>query len=332
MLWYNNITNIWLDNKLTAHKKLTKWKNAIELQNWFNHLCNIALERYEFEGLPDTVNERVLVEALLWYSGVVFFKENGCIIALPGHPSTNFNIYGDASDAWVYGRNGYNKKIKLTIPNGENSVTRKGLSSTTIQEHGNGVYVRENKLRYPFINYVVTYAEKISDTMRTIDMQRKKFKRSYVVTAQEEVVNTVRKFFKEQDDNEDFIIGTGVFPVDRVDVIPLTVTSDEVKAMTDLQEWYFEQFKEFCGLNSNPNTDKKERLLVDEVNANNENTEYNIDRTIDYINDQLELVNSEFGTNIKCKKAKENKDDLSVSYNERSVDKDRSVSGNGSKQ
>ena len=332
MYWYNTLTNIWLDSKLPSHKRLTKWKNASEGQRWLAHLMDIAINRFQFDGLPDTVNERVLQESFLWYAGATFFEENGALLALPSNPTTDYNIYGDAGYAFVFGRNGFNRKVKLHIPNGFNPATTKGISGQNMGQTGDGVYVRENKARYPFMNYVIAYSEKISDTMRTIDMQRKKFKRSYVITCQEEVVNTVRKFFKEQDDNEDFIINTGVFPVDWVDVIPLTVTSDEVKAMTDLQEWYFEQFKEFCGLNSNPNTDKKERLLVDEVNANNENTEYNIDRTIDYINDQLELVNSEFGTNIKCKKAKENKDDLSVSDNERSAVEGGSVSGNGSKQ
>lgn len=325
MYWYNTLTNIWLDSKLSPHKKLTKWKNAHEQQNWLCYLMDIALDRYQFEGLPDTVNERVIKEALLWYAGVTFFEKDGGLLALPSTPTTDYNIYGDAGYAFVFGRNGFNEKIKLKIPNGYNTVTTKGISGQSMGTTGEGVYVRENKMRYPFMNYVITYAERIADTLRTIDMQRKKFKRSYVVTAQEEVVNTVRKFFKEQDDNEDFIIGTGVFPVDKVDVIPLTVTESEVKAMTDLQEWYIEQFKEMCGLNSNPNADKKERLLVDEVNVNNENTEFNIDTTVDYINEQLELVNSEFGVNIKCKKTKENSD-VQLPNDERSVANDKSVS------
>ena len=329
MYWYNNISNIWLDSKLSPHKKLTKWKNAQEQQNWLCYLMDIALDRFQFEGLPDTMNERVIKEAMLWYAGVVFFENDGALLALPGHPTADFNIYGDAGYAFVYGRNGFNKKVKLKIPNGVTTVTTKGVAGQNMGLTGDGVYVRENKMRYPFMNYVITYAERIADTLRTIDMQRKKFKRSYVITCQEEVVNTVRKFFKEQDDNEDFIIGTGVFPVDKVDVIPLTVTADEVKAMTDLQEWYIEQFKEMCGLNSNPNADKKERLLVDEVNVNNENTEFNIDTTVEYINEQLELVNSEFGLNIVCKKTKENEDE-NISDDERDPANDKPVSGNKS--
>ena len=60
-MWYNrffNCINTNFGDNMTGHK-LAQWKNNIELQNIFIRLCNKALSRYDFDGLPDTVNERV---------------------------------------------------------------------------------------------------------------------------------------------------------------------------------------------------------------------------------------------------------------------------------
>ena len=53
----------------------------------------------------------------------------------------------------------------------------------------------------------------------------------------------------------------------------------------------------FLGINNN-NTDKKERLLVDEVNANNEFILVNIEHMYEERKLACELINEKFGLNI----------------------------------
>ena len=64
-------------------KKIAKMKNNVEFMNWFHLLERYAQYRYEFEGLPDTVNERVLKQALLWYGSCAFFDKDDALFCFP---------------------------------------------------------------------------------------------------------------------------------------------------------------------------------------------------------------------------------------------------------
>ena len=79
--------------------------------------------------------------------------------------------------------------------------------------------------------------------------------------------------------------------------------------------------KELLGVNNNPNVDKKERLLVDEVNANNEATEDNISHRLKERELFCERVNKAFGLNISVSVNVENYVD-NVENEETEVDED----------
>lgn len=298
-MWYNSLCNIPLIGCEPVTKKLNKFKNYMEFINWFAHLLEIGTNRYHITGLPDTMDERVMLQSFLWYGAVTIFEKDNAVIALPSAPTNDFNLYGNPGYAWVWGANGYNERIKLELPNGKDAITTKGFDKN-MGDTGTGIFVRETKTMRPFVNYTISYANEIADTMRTISQQRRHFKRPYVITAQEEVVNTVKKFFKDADENEEFIVGTGVFPVDKVGVVPITVSADEVQAMKDLVEWYLNQYRERCGIQNNENIDKKANLIADELHTNDEATATCVGEIVDYLNEQFEQVNSKFGLNIKA--------------------------------
>lgn len=303
-----NCIDLSLGGKSKTNKRIAQFKNQVEFMNALNRLVEKALSRYDFEGLPDTVNDRVLKMSLLFHASVCFFEKDGGILALPAAPNSNLNLYGDYKSCFVYGRNGFNDTIPLFIPGtDEAKILDKGFYTLNQDKKPRGVYVRENKMTYPFINYCINYAEKISDTMRTIDVVRKNVKRPFVITAEEQLVPTVKKFFEERDDNLEYIISSGIFPADKVAILPIETNVDSMKVATDLIEWYYNDFDNLCKKNSNANPDKKERLLVDEVNANNESTEEDEDSFRDYLSEQLDYVNQCLGTNIKLKEEK--KDD-----------------------
>jgi len=296
-MWFNELScNALIGAPIS--KKLSKIKNAQAFQNQFATLLHIAKHRYRIkEGTcPDTINERVLIDALLWYGSCTFFKKDGGILALPSRPTNDFNLYGEPGYAWVWGRNGFNQKVKLTIPQA-GGVLDKGMFGEI--GDGEGVFVRENEIMYPFVNFVSQYAEKIADTLRTIDVQRFHCKRPYIITAQEQVVPTVKEYLNNVKDNEDYIIDTGIFDANAVSAISITVTSQDIKGMTELYDWYMAKYFELCGIKNNQASSKKENLIVDEVNANNEATEFGVDAVVEYLNKQMKTVNALFGTNIE---------------------------------
>ena len=62
------------------------------------------------------------------------------------------------------------------------------------------------------------------------------------------------------------------------------------------------EFDSFVGIPSNPNSTKKERQIVDEVNANNIETDTIIDLCVKTLNDGFDRVNAMFKLSCKAEK------------------------------
>lgn len=305
-MWYNNIFLLNMD-KSKSRKKLAKLQNDRLFINTFCRLTNDALSRYELDGLPDTVSQRVILESLLIYGGVVFFEDNGAVLALPGVPSgKGYNIYGEPTSAWVFSRNGlYNKEIDLYIEGGINApVLNMGQGYQMPNLKQRGVMVWENNARYPFVENTIYYAQAIADTLRTIDVNRKWLKRPCIPVCEESLVPTVTKLFSDIMDNDDIIpVSTGVMDIDKFNLIPVEANAENVKSASELVEWYENKYRELCGVHANTQVDKKgENLISDEVHANDEYTAKKSDDLIDCIQHYLDLVNSQFGLHITVKR------------------------------
>lgn len=305
-MWFENLFNINLlcgDTGKMNQKKLTKMKNTIAWQNVFARLVQDALNRYHFEGLPESISERVLLQALLWYGSCAMFEKDGSLLALPCVRSGDgFNIYGDPASAWVFSATGsLNENVKLFLPGSdENTFLKKTITGTQTGET-KGVFIRENAICFPFIRQVFFFTDVISDTYRALDVCRENAKQPFIVVAEESIIESVKRFFEQRAENYTSIVSSGVFPADKIRLLPFESNSENIKNMTALIDWYFNKFKELCGVrNSGGNIDKKgENLLTAEIQINDEYTDLSLDNSIHYIQKSLDIVNSLYGTNIR---------------------------------
>lgn len=332
-MWYGPIfgcINLNLNGKAPKQNRLAAFKNNVTFQNVFARLVKKGLSRYEIEGLPDTCSERVVKTALLYHGSVGFFEKEGSILALPAAPGSDITLNGDFKSMFVYGRNGYNEQVPLYVPGGANSAeVNKGVLRTN-DKTPRGVWVRENELVYPFLNYCIDYADKIADTFRTLDVSRFYLKRPGVFVAEEQAVPSLKKFFDSMENNQPYdIVSTGIYDVSKVNLLEIQSSVDNIKGCTDLIEWYMNDFDNLCFKNSNSNPDKKERLLVDEVNSNNEATDAQGDSFIEFLQEQLDFVNESLGTSLSVKINKEEKENDDIRGMDRDTD-EPAVGGSGS--
>lgn len=300
MLGYNN--SIFINEKDMSSKKLNKYKNDIAFQNVCSAMINECIHgRYKIEELPEGCNERVVMESLLFHGTVTFFKEADNILALPGLPNGNYALYGDPTNGIVYGRNGYTNNVKYFIPNGDNSsLVRRNVSGLTESKDGTAVFVRENELVYPFINYVIEFAEKIADTYRTLDITRANIKRPYVITAEESIINSVKAFFNKRDNNEEYIISSGIFPADKIKLMPFEQNPENIRDCTGLIDFYYSKFRELEALSAAPATiDKKAQISVPELNQNAGAEEAIADSISCVLERELKFANEVLGTNMR---------------------------------
>ena len=291
-------------------KKIASFKNNISFQNTFSRLLLDALDRYTLKGAPETISERVVLQSLLWYAGVIFFEKDGSLFALPGVPSGDgFNVNGDPGSAWIFSKNGiFNEECQLYLPGSDEAAFLRETNAVSTRHKIKGVYVWENKLRFPFINQVVAFTQAISDTMRTLDVCRKNIKNPYIITAEESVVPTVKKYFEDRDNNEEYIISSGIFDATKVAVIPLTINSDTLSSCTQLIEWYENKYRESCGYDNNAQMDKKgENLIRAEVDINAQYTDMSVDKCIDTLNKCIDDVNKIYGSSMIFERKHEQK-------------------------
>lgn len=312
-----------------TRKDLARLKNNRTFVITFSRLVQDALKRYEVEGLPETVSLRVLLQSLLWYGCAVFFEYMDGLFCLPGAPTGNFNIYGDPSAAFVFSRGssiGFDKQVELYIPGSdENSFLKKTNYVDMPGKIRQGVIVWDNYIRFPFIQVVLEYAQAISDSLRTLDVCRKNIKTPYIVIAEESIVPTVERYFKERDDNNEFIISSGIFDAKKINMLPIAANSDNLRACTSLIEWYESKFRELCGIDSNSQIDKKgENIIRAEVDINDDYTDLCVEKCIDSIQEGLDNVNKIFGTDIKVKKREKSHETEDIQGN---PDGDRRIPG-----
>lgn len=290
--------------KSLSNKKVNRLKNNIQLMNKFNELLKIAMERYGFENLPDTISERILLLSMIIYGNFTFFDEKGVLLGLPSVPSgKGFNMNGDPLSAWVYSRNGsFHKEIPLHV---KGELDSKYLTEMTggvqLSYQPSGVMIWENKTRYPFINEVFYFADAIADTYRGIDVARMWLKRPFIPVCDEELKDDVKAMLKGYKENqEELILSTSMMSVQKFDILPVD-TTNAVQKLVEVVDWYENKFREKCGIEANAQIDKKgENLISDELDITTDFSERHENETIEYINEQLDFVNKIFGTNIKC--------------------------------
>lgn len=316
-MWFENYFNInlYIGNTGKKNKELlNKYENNVTFINIFNKKLQDALHRYYIENLPYTCSQRVILQSLLWYGNVVFFEKEGALLALPGAPSgAGYNVNGDPGSSWVWGRNGrLNEEIALYLPGEDISLYLKKTSGDTgLINKKKGVIVWENSTRYPFVNSVVMYSQKIADSMRTLDTMRKNLKNPFIIACTESEIKSVNEFLEKRDNNED-VIALDIQGIDiskAVQILPIAQQAGSLSECTQLIEWYESKFREICGINANSQQDKKgENLIEAELSVNDEYQEQSLDETIAYIQEGLDNVNKIFGLNMQVKRRKDNYD------------------------
>lgn len=303
MSWFNPFFMIGLDGVNSTRKKLTKLQNNVTVQNIFFRNMEISTNRYTIKGLPDSCRERVVLQSLFTYACVCFFEYKGTLLALPSAPSgKGWNVNGDPLSACVYSKNGQlNEEIDLYIHGGYNDgVMTLGPMGTATKQNPKGVMVWENMSRYPMIREAIYYSERIADTLRTLDIDRKWLKRPFIPVGEDTIIPSIINMLKSIEDNDDLIpVDTGVMDIDKFNMLPVDLGKDTINAVVALCEWYENKYRELNGIKNNSQIDKKgENLITAEINVNDQYTDLSLDKILPVIEEGLDDVNKMFGTHI----------------------------------
>lgn len=301
-MWFLDGYGIGID--LTSNKsakKIARLKNAMEYQNVFRLLYAEAWYRIPTpKGLPDTISDKVWKDTIMWYGGIVLLKFGSKhVLGLPGLPTGGVNINGYPAKANVFGRNGFNQEVNLFIPGGiDAKIVRETNITGVASKEADAVFVKAAPIATPIVDYVNEYASKIADSMRTLDIIRANLKRPYVVSAEESVINTVKAFFNSRENNEEFVVSTGVFPADKIKLLPFETTSDSIRDVTMLVEWYCSQFRQIISVSAPSTVDKKAEITTAELNSHKGIETLHNNMRIECMREGIDLANANLGLNL----------------------------------
>ena len=262
---------------ITKPKKELSYNN-LSLVNYFLWLKGLAVSMFEWQDLPPTVNARYLEEALFTDGKLLFFKdETKGFLALKCSAHSDVNVYGEPLKYFV---NEYNY-------------------SNTVSAH-ESVLIRNNDLEYATQYQVAAFAHRLNNTERTIDINMNAQKTPVLILCDDKQLLTVKNIYAKYEGNTPVIIADkNVFTPESFRVLktdaPYIIDKLDVHKMN-----LWNEALTYLGIN-NANTDKRERLIVDEVNANKEHVNMNAAFMLKAREKACEEINNMFGLNVSVR-------------------------------
>ena len=263
-------------NKLFNNEELLKISNNTTFQKYYNQFMLLALNMFEWENLPDGIETRHIEKPLIEYGYSFFYNdEDFGFVCLPC-TITGFNIY--------------NEPTRVQI---NNQIIHKSMD---IDE---GVLILNNDLRTGLYPIIINYASRLSEIETSINTNIFQQKFPFIVECSKDNEYSVRQMLKNIHENEPYILVKKKLDLMDIKIDDLSVPYVADKLLDDKKKIESELLTLF-GLNNV--ADKKERLIVDEANANNDYINRNVDLL--YKNRQLACneINKKFGLNISVKR------------------------------
>ena len=243
-----------------------QWKagriNSETFYDYFYRLEEFAINMFEWSGLPDTVDERFLELTLCEYGFAVYFRDE---------------VVGDMALTVMLG--------------GPLDVYRRDLDAS------NSVLIFNNRLFTSTMHTIMVYARQLYEIQRAIDVNVKAQKTPTVILTSEKQHLSWKNMMKNYDGNETLIFATPNMDMKSVD----TLTPDTKFIANDLYTLKKQTWAEalaFFGIQSNV-SDKKERLVTDEVAANLGQIAAQRYVMLNARREAAKKINKMFGTNIE---------------------------------
>ena len=250
----------------------------------------LALNMFRWEGLPDTIKSRH-IESSLYHNGlcIIINDDNLGFISVPCNYGANLNINNEPTEVITTGYN-YIKTIKYMSD----------------KEKDKCQLILNNDLGIGNKEYIEYFAQKMYEVDTVIRANINQQKYPWFIPCEPKLKNSIKLMFEKVDNLEPLILADKSIISEGIQVL----TTNTPYVADKLNEYKFELEREiltFLGLNNN--FEKKERLLTNEVDSNNQFIDANIE--IQYKNRLIaqDYLNSKFGWNCKViKVAQERKE------------------------
>lgn len=248
--------------------------NYLTYHDYYKRLSLLANTMFKWEGLPEPIPER-FIEKLLFNHGMCAFvndKDLGFLVTRCT-PDGQLNHYDEPTGYTCY-----------------SPIYTKHFKADEI------VVIRNNAFNVPTSHTIRLFAKRLTEVERTIDVNINGQKTPIIVKVDEKQRLTLTNLMKKYDGHIPVIFGSKGLDLEDIKCIKTDVPFIADQLMIYKHDLWNDAMS-FLGV-ANANTDKKERLITDEVNANNNLVELSAEVMLKQRKEACDLINAKFKTNI----------------------------------
>lgn len=256
--------------------------NDLTFRVLFDKYKLVALNAFQWEGLPDGIQERHIERQLFDHGKCIFFRDpKMSYMALECQNSGQVDPYGDPLGYVAHGVN-YHKHYWAD----------------------KCVIIENNKLRLATRDFILFYVNKLTEAERTMDVNIKSCKTPVVFACDDKDLLTFKRIFQQVDGNVPAIFADRGLNLDAIQAFQTGVKFMGNELM-DYSQSVENKLLTFLGVN-NPAVDKKERLITDEANSNNQLIDSFMELQLEARQRACEAINEMYGLTLSVKRRASN--------------------------
>ena len=257
---------------------LTDLLNDLTFKTVFEKFKLISINAFEWDGLPDGILERHIERVLFDHGKAIFFRDpQMSYMCLETQDSTQLNVYGDPLHYRAYGYN-YNREYAAD----------------------DCVIIENNKLRLNTYDFVMHYVNKIVEAERTMDVNVKAVKTPIIFACDDSTAMTLKAISSKVDGNVPYLYIDKSISLNDITTLD-TGANFLCNDLMDYKKSVENELLTFLGLNNTP-VDKKERLITDEAEANDELIASFADLQLEARERACKLINKMYGLNVTVRR------------------------------
>lgn len=233
---------------LSLKKNETQWMNDKTFFDYYTRLKELAVNQFEWINLPKTCDARFMELILYEFGYCLFFRHelNRSFFNLQCTLEGPLNMYRIPIRRRTYAITGYQQECDDT----------------------NSVIVWNNYLRQPTALTIELFARRLTEIQRAIDVNINGQKTPVLLYGTEAQQKTLRRVYQQWQGNEPVIFGDKQLQENPIQAIKTDVPESYVNLMR-AKNTIWNEAMSFLGID-NTNTDKRERMITDEVESNNQ--------------------------------------------------------------
>lgn len=219
--------------------------NNATWKQYYDRLVELSCVMFEWSGLPDTVDERLLELTLFSKGCAMFFKDDVLgYLCMPVALGGSLDVYGVPISRQAISYNGY----------------------TAHRDKEDSVLIWNNYLKQGSQLDATMFARRLYEMDRTIDVNIKAQKTPVLIRGSEQQMLSLKNLYMKYDGNQPVIFGDKDLDLKGLTVLRTDAPfiADNVRAEKNAT---WNEALTYLGI-SNVNVMKKERLVSDEVSRN----------------------------------------------------------------